>query len=125
LVVTPFFRTPAEWGAEVYVSDRFIEPGTLYTVESDCRIAPSDPPNLSGSDSTFTMLVGDTNNTKSVDLDDVLHILDVFSEVTSFSDLARADLMLCQTDGIVDLEDILAVLSAFEGDPYPCFVPCP
>ena len=76
-------------------------------------------------DSTSTFEHCDTNNTKSVDLDDILEVLDGFSGAMPPEEVPSVDLLGCRTDGAIDLDDILEVLDAFGGDTYSCPTPCP
>jgi len=120
LVDAPVFRTPAAWGT-THLTGALIEPSTLYTVESDCRVLPTAPENLSPATSVQTNLWGDLNGSGVVDVDDMIIMLIAFAAPPSY----HADLFPCDTNNIVDIDDILSVLAAFSGGGYPCPAPCP
>ena len=124
LVDTPVFQTPEQWGT-VFVSDRFVEPATAYSVKSDCRAQSDDPENLSSASSASTFLWGDADNTNVVDIDDVLILLGYFGEQAPPYDVLLVDLLGCTPSGIVDIDDLIGLLGAFASEAYPCPPPCP
>jgi hypothetical protein len=71
-----------------------------------------------------TWLWGDLDNSQTVDLDDILIMLDGFNDDFSGAPLETQDLFPCTPNGIIDLDDILRLLDAFELEPFPCAVPC-
>jgi len=121
LVNAPVFQSPAAWGT-LHVSSRYIEPSTAMRVQSDCRLLPTDPANLSPVVAVSTALWGDLNNSGDVDVSDVLISLDAFA--AKFL-LHEADILPCEPDDNADVSDILAILDAFASQPYPCPAPCP
>ncbi len=67
---------------------------------------------------------GDADNDTSVNLDDILCMLDAFGGFFPECTLQTVDLALCRPDGEIDLDDILAILDAFGSVPYSCPYPC-
>ncbi|NOS99285.1 MAG: DNRLRE domain-containing protein [Phycisphaerales bacterium] len=68
-------------------------------------------------------LFGDVNHDMSVDIFDILCVLDGFAGVFVDCAFADVDLAACRGDGSIDIFDILAVLGAFAGE-LVC-PPCP
>jgi Cys-rich repeat protein len=117
---TPVFRTPAQWGT-VHLADKYVEPATTYSIQSDCRAQPTDPENLSPPVSATTFLWGDIDNTGIPDVDDLIRMVQGFASLISYD----ADLVPCESDIVVDVDDLLAFVAAFGFAPYPCPAPCP
>jgi len=60
-----------------------------------------------------------------VDVDDILYVLDAFSDADPLVNFAGSDLFPCENSpGTLDVDDILAILEAFVGN-YACPHPCP
>lgn len=67
-------------------------------------------------DSAAPAATGDINSDSSIDIDDILCMLDAFSgNYTCAGGLENADIAPCGGDGIINLDDILSVLGAFSG----------
>lgn len=122
LVDTPVFQSSAAWGT-INVGDRQIIPGTLYDVRADVR-APTDPENLSSAATVATWQWGNVDNTGDVSIFDIVCVLDGFQNVYNACSLYGDDLQLAVPDRLIDMWDILAVIDAFQGLPYPDATPC-
>ncbi len=60
-----------------------------------------------------------------VNVDDVVYVLDAYGDPNPCATFPRADLIPCgRPCSLVDLSDILSVLSAYRGE-YECINPCP
>lgn len=116
---SPVFRSPAAWGM-VYVGDSEVVPSTRYNVQVESANG------LSGIIEATTWRWGDTNNTGTVSLDDILCVLAGFSGSFANCALQGVDLVggFFNPDRVVTLDDILAVLGAFSGNPYGASTPC-
>lgn len=69
--------------------------------------------------SSVAALFGDVNRDGTVDIFDILCVLDGFSGVFTECSAVAVDIAPCVADGVIDIFDILAVLDAFGGDD-PC-----
>jgi len=67
---------------------------------------------------------GDVNYDGTVDLRDLLCVLDGFSGIVENCGFVDVDIEPCGGDGEVTLTDVLAVLDAFAHSPAPCPDPC-
>ncbi|NOT02128.1 MAG: hypothetical protein HOP29_16075 [Phycisphaerales bacterium] len=66
---------------------------------------------------------GDVNTDDTVDLFDILCVLDGFAGVFTTCPMPDVDLIPCAPDGLIDIFDILAVLDAFAGTILCCDLP--
>ncbi len=122
LVDTPVFQTSEEWGT-VLVGDREIIPFTTYEVRSDVRL-PAEPENLSLPTTATTWHYGDGNDSGSVDVFDIVCVLDGFQSLFGQCSLFSTDQMGTAPDRLINIFDIIAVLDAFGGMSYPETDPC-
>ena len=118
LVSAPVYRAPADWGT-VHVHAQPIAPGRLYTVEA---LRAGEVPIGSGAATTWAW--GDTDNANGVDLFDILCVLDGSQNRFVKCTLYATDLRGPIPDGVVDNDDIQAMLDAYESKPYPESDPC-
>ena len=109
----PVFRSSADWGT-VLVRAAQIVPATAFDVQAEV-VAGS--PVATASDTTWRW--GDVNDDGRVDVFDVLCALDGTLGVFTKCTLAATDLRGEVPDGVVDDQDVTAVLDAFGGLPYP------
>jgi hypothetical protein len=123
LTDTPVFLTPEEWGT-IQVTSLYIEPDTVYDVQSDCG-GSSGPENLSVTVGVVTYPFGDVDDSGDVDAADIIAVLDGFAETDPGVLLGAVDLAPCDPNDFIDLDDILAVLDAYDQGTYPCPAPCP
>lgn len=122
LVDTPVFQTSASWGT-IRVGDEEVIPLTSYDVRSDVRL-PAEPVNLSVPATAATWLWGDANNNGSVNIFDIVCVLDGFQATFTQCTLYGDDLMGTVPNRAINIFDIVAVLDAFSGLPYPDADPC-
>jgi hypothetical protein len=120
LTSSPVFRSSAQWGT-MKVGDRPIVPGTAYTVQAE--VVPGTP---IGAGAATTWAWGDANNSGGVSVFDIVCALDgfqsIFTHCTSYGvDQNGAAVAHPVT---IDLNDVIAVLDAFSGTPYPDATPC-
>ncbi len=118
LGTTPVYRTPAEWGT-VHLHAQPIAPSRLYTVEA-LRTGGV----AIGSGSATTWAWGDANNANGVDMFDILCVLDGSQNKFVKCTLYATDLRGPIPNGVVDNDDIQAMLDAYESKPYPESDPC-
>lgn len=123
LAATPVFRTSAQWGSVVYVGDSEILPSTIYLVRADFG-TPGNPI-LTAPLLMTTWRWGDPNNSGTVNLDDILCLLNAFAGTFTTCSLYSSDLQSAVPNRTINLDDILAVLGAFSGVAYPHPPPCP
>ncbi len=119
---TPVFQSSASWGT-IRVGDEEVVPLTGYDVRSDVRL-PAEPVNLSVAATTATWLWGDSNNNGSVNIFDIVCVLDGFQALFSQCTLYGDDLMGTVPNQAINIFDIVGVLDAFSGVPYPDADPC-
>ncbi len=122
LTTDPVFATSAAWGT-IVVKDRTIVPGTAYSIRADVRTAAQSA-NLSSPATATTWVWGDVNNSGSVDISDIVCLLDGFQGQYPNCTLYGDDLRGNNPDGVIDVMDIVAVLDAFQGIAYPDGAPC-
>jgi hypothetical protein len=122
LGATPAFQRPSEW-ATVAAADVEILPGKKYWVFADYG-APGDP-HLSLPVAVETWTWGDVDGSGQLDLIDLLCVQDVLSGNTVLCSLYGMDLMGAVPDGLITVDDLLALGDALAGLPYPGPAPCP
>lgn len=120
------FLSHEGWGHTVVVAGPEIVPDSDYQIRSDVDPLGLGTAELSPPSSVHTWRYGDANNSGIVNLDDIICVLNGFS--SSFSGLCTiysTDLRGDNPNEAVTIDDILAVLAAFGGNPYPGTQPCP
>ncbi|NOT02018.1 MAG: hypothetical protein HOP29_15495 [Phycisphaerales bacterium] len=75
---------------------------------------------VSGTCTLLPALYGDVNHDGSVDIFDILCVLDGFAGVFTSCSFDDVDIAPCAPDGLVDVFDILGVLDAFAGNDACC-----
>lgn len=78
---------------------------------TDCTLATC----VDGQCSYRPRVTGDADGNGSIDVQDILCVLDGFRGLFSHCSFEDVDIEPCEPDDIIDLFDILAVLKAFEG----------
>lgn len=70
--------------------------------------------------------LGDTNGDSFVTIDDILCILAVFSGDLDCvaGHIEGADMAPCVPNGLINVDDIIAVLNGFQGGTLNCLPPC-
>ena len=117
LTDTAFEQPIADWGT-VFVVGQDIVPDTEYAVHAVCDAYTTE------SASATTMVWGDTDGNSTVNLTDILCLLDTFAHVATTCTPEAADMAPCTPNRVVNLDDITDVLDAFRPIPYPCPDPC-
>ena len=120
LTDAPVFRSSAEWGT-VFVRGRPIVPSRAYTVQAE--VTAGTP---IGSGTATTWAWGDANQVNGVSVFDVLCVLDGSQGMFTKCALQADDLtgLDFTPDGVVNGDDIQAVLSGFRSLSYPDSDPC-
>lgn len=124
IAAAPVFRTPAQW-ATVHVADSEVIPDKTYRVQSDCRLLPGDPANLSAVVSATTWRWGDVDHNLTISFRDVSIIVDGFQGRFNQASIYAMDLHDCVPSRTISFQDVSAAVEAFKGRPYPCPNPCP
>ncbi len=118
LSATPVFRSSAQWGT-IEVGDRAIVPAKTYAVTAELTGGAAV-----ASGSVTTGGWGNANGQGSVNLFDILCVLDgsqnVFTHCSRYADDQKAGV----PDGSIDVGDIQATLDSFSGMAYPDADPC-
>jgi hypothetical protein len=117
LVDTPVNQSSTDWGT-IHVTGRQIIPSTLYGIEAEVGGSSI------GSDSATTYPWGNVNNADDVNIFDILCVFDGFGGSFVNCSAYAVDLMGLVPDLTIDIDDVTAVLDAFEGLPYPDGTPC-
>ena len=112
---TPVYRSSTDWGT-VHVLGPLVIPSSVYTVQAEVTAGVPI-----GSATASTWLWGDADHVNDVDLFDILCVLDgthgIFDTCTIYGvDLTGPGYT---PDGVVDFQDIDAVLEGFQLLPYP------
>ncbi|MEK6675768.1 MAG: hypothetical protein AABZ47_08950, partial [Planctomycetota bacterium] len=70
---------------------------------------------------------GDLDDSGQVNLEDLIILLLGYAGDYPVVPLLAVDLLPCEGNGFIDLDDLLAILEAFAGEAYSVFcpVPCP
>ncbi|MEK6676107.1 MAG: hypothetical protein AABZ47_10695, partial [Planctomycetota bacterium] len=125
---SPYFQYQSDWSS-VRIADSQIIPGKTYVIRTQ-RLFAQEPDPVCGTTVT-TRIWGDTFDTGNgvVDVDDLGCVIFGFADVFAppYCTRQSADLLPCeQPDGVIGLEDLLALLDAFAGNPYTdtCPDPC-
>lgn len=120
----PHFATPATWG-EVHVSGAEIVAGASYEVRV-YRMEGSTPVFSGVRSAVRARALGDTNGDSFVTIDDILCILAVFSGDLDCvaGHIEGADMAPCVPNGLINVDDIIAVLNGFQGGTLNCLPPC-
>ncbi len=121
LTLTPVFQLIDVWGT-IVVEDLDVVPDSTYVVEALCGAFTS----VSGS--TQTAIWGDADGDGVVTLADVQLTVLGFQGFFNIQPLEVLDLWPCLPDRIINFDDILQVVIAFQGGTYldtGCSVPCP
>lgn len=119
LTALPVYRTPAEWST-VFVNGTALLPETAYNVQTELQNGLTSS---IASDSLWKY--GDVNNDDLVNLDDILGVIAGFQGDFSMAALQGTDQQGCNPNAVIDLDDILADLTAFSGQSLNCTDPCP
>ena len=128
LGATPTFQTPEDW-CLVYVRDEAIIPSETY----EFRVDSGTPGNPVLSDPAYatTWIWGDTNGDEAVNVQDINNVLAGYQGnftniILENVDVAPPSSSGCAApNGVVILEDLMAVMGAYQGAPFPCPDPCP
>jgi hypothetical protein len=121
---TPVYRTGTQWGT-IFTKDTELVPGLRYTVASECGTTSSSSPQMQ------LWRYGDVNNDLQTELYDVLYILEGYRGVFTNASFYACDLGPCgavpPAQRIIDVTDVIEVLTAYSGAPYTQFCPaaCP
>jgi hypothetical protein len=116
---TPDPHTTTVWGTQKVRNAEVV-------ADSHYRVDIVDGTNETYLGCTTTYVWADVNDTRSVDVADILCVLDAFQGIFSGPCTPDStDVAPCVPDGYNDVGDVLAVLDAFGGEiPYPCPPPC-
>jgi hypothetical protein len=118
LSALPVYQSSAQWGT-VHVGHRSIVPAKSYSVTAELPGGEAI-----GSGSATTNVWGDVNGRDGVDVFDIVCVMDGSQGLTRCG--ANADDQTAGApDNVIDLDDVMAVLEAFSGIPYPDVDPCP
>ncbi len=117
---TPVYRTGAQWGTQ-FIKDTELVPGLTYTASSECGTSSSPAPE------TRLWPFGDVSNDNQCELYDILYILDGYTDVFQFASFYACDIAPCgfvaQAQRIIDITDVIEVLTAYSATPYTQFCP--
>jgi hypothetical protein len=119
LSALPVYRSSAQWGT-VHLGDRSIVPTTAYTVTAELPGGAA-----AGAGSATTNAWGDVDGRDGVDVFDIVCVLDGSQGILTRCGAHANDQTAGVSDGLVDSDDVTAVLDAFSGLPYPDPDPCP
>ncbi len=118
---TPVFQLIDDWGT-ITVADDVIVPGTVYAVQAECGGFNS------GIGVGSTALWGDLDGDGTVTLADVQRTVFGFQGDFSQNTAEELDIWGCIPDGVINFDDILHTVLAFQGVTYAdsgCPLPCP
>ena len=128
LVDSPVLLSPQDWGT-VSLRDARIAPQATYEIRMITDGLESSPASVTTArwgdvigpftDGAWTPPDG------SVDIIDVVAILERFMGLATAPPVAWADLRPATPDGVIDILDATMALDAFKGYPYPFEPPCP
>ncbi len=122
LAPTPVFQMSDVWGT-INVSAAEILPSTSYMIQIDSGTPGT--PILSTPVVVTTAPFGEVDGAPGVDSDDIACTLAAFQGNFEECSLWATDVGGCTPNATVDLDDILFVINAFDGQPFSCPVPCP
>lgn len=119
LIDTPVFLLPADWGT-VHIGDAEMVPFVMYEVRAEAEGTGT----LSVPTGDTTWAWGDTNNSTTIDFDDIVCVLDGFADLFTSCTFYGVDLRGQVPNGVVDFDDVVAALDAFASAPFPDPGPC-
>ncbi|MEK6677313.1 MAG: PQQ-dependent sugar dehydrogenase [Planctomycetota bacterium] len=114
---TPVFKTPNAWGT-VTVTGFDIRPDTSYFAAAECLWG------LSGDGKMLTWIRGDLDHSNTVDVDDLIGMLEGFAGNFFFA-FEAVSIGPCAPDALIDLDDLQELLAAFANEVDLCPDPCP
>ncbi len=117
------YLTPAQWGNPIRLTGIDIIPSTNYAVQVDFG-TPGDP-QLRAPVNESTWVWGNCDNAGIVELADLLCVLFSYSGNYSYCSLFATDLGGNDPDQLVDITDVIAMLSAYANASYAGPSPCP
>ncbi|MCH8253342.1 MAG: hypothetical protein IID36_12915 [Planctomycetes bacterium] len=119
LIDTPVYMLPADWGT-VHIGDAEIVPSVMYEVRAEAE--GTGILSVPNGDTTWTW--GDSNNSTTIDFDDIVCVLDGFAGLFTSCTFFGVDLRGQVPNGVIDFDDVVAALDAFASAPYPDPGPC-
>lgn len=119
LIDTPVYLLPADWGT-VHIGDAEMVPSVMYEVRAEAEGTGT----LSAPIGDTTWAWGDTNNSATIDFDDIVCVLDGFAGLFTSCTFYGVDLRGQVPNGVVDFDDVVAALDAFASIPFADPGPC-
>ncbi|MHC5108456.1 MAG: M14 family metallopeptidase [Planctomycetota bacterium] len=121
LTDTPVHALPSTWGIATVADDRIV-PETVYKITALTADASSPTSHAQ----TFNF--GDVDGNGLANIADLQECVLGFQGQFDRAPLEAMDLYPCLPDGLITLEDLLQIVTAFRGSDYdsmPCSPPCP
>jgi hypothetical protein len=121
----PYYQWPKEWGT-VYVFGPEVIPNGWYTARVKDEITEETS---AAAESGYTWLWGDTDHDDDVDMDDIYCAVDVFQGTeeppcTFWGADVWGSGTGCPPEQILNLDDIMRIIDAYQGGSFPCDKPC-